>query len=466
MGGQPVERLREYLGQLSPAAREMLAAEIERGAARGQGIPGADLVLEALRRATRERGERRFDHAARLFFDPLEPFLVDDDPTPRPLGRVARRALEPMWAWIGRDLLPDLSASYADNVAAALLAQDAATSARLVDAFQGRVAERIAEALADANGDERARGRLAGQIGTPNAIEDIRDLCNVLTAREALGAVNDKLPGAIQSFAGGQIDAVKSLLDAHVLKPGNAIPYALRLVARRLASPWQIIRIPIRAAQSDDVTRVAQSPYAAAVTITLGDTEHMVRAVKAALKRGETATVATTLKHIHDAARGLRTELDFPGDSNWGRQLAAIRAEISSVLETQIDAAPGRVRRLLRPRPAREIAAGSTLDAGDVADTEGLVELVNACRYFASDLAISEVTSRSCQDLEQYLDTGTQSLIDGLRAAGPAEYPFRQSQVQAAIRFCAKLFGQEYAALLTKAAEVAAQRDRKVAAAG
>jgi hypothetical protein len=38
--------------------------------------------------------------------------------------------------------------------------------------------------------------------------------------------------------------------------------------------------------------------------------------------------------------------------------------------------------------------------------------------------------------------------------------------VQAAIRFCAKLFGQEYATLLTKAAEVAAQRDRKVAVPG
>jgi hypothetical protein len=465
MGGLPVERLREYLGRLSPAARAMLAAEIERGAVGGPRIPGGDLVLQELRRAARERGERRFDHAARLFFDPLEPLLVDGE-TQKLYGRVARSALEPIWAWIGRDLLPEQAAAYSDEVGAALVAGDATTSARLINAFQGLVAERIAAVLATTVGDERARGRLAGQIGTPSAIGDVRDLHQVLKAREALAAVNERLPGAIQSFAGGQVDAVKTLLDAHVLRSSDAVPYALLLVARRLASPWQIIRVPIRAAQSDDAGRVSQSPYGVAVTIVLGDMEHMVRAVKAELKRGGTATVATTLKRIHDAARGLRTELDFPGDSTWGRQLAAIRAEISSVLETQIDAAPGRVRRLLRPRPAREIVAGSILDSGDVADTEGLVELVNACRYFASDLAISEVTTRSCQELEQYLDTGTQGLIDALRAAGPGEYPFRQSQVQAAIRFCAKLFGQEYAALLTKAADVAVPRDRKVAVPG
>jgi hypothetical protein len=40
----------------------------------------------------------------------------------------------------------------------------------------------------------------------------------------------------------------------------------------------------------------------------------------------------------------------------------------------------------------------------------------------------------------------------------------RQSQVDAAVRFCAKVFGQEYASLLAKAAEVASlDHERKVA---
>jgi hypothetical protein len=41
--------------------------------------------------------------------------------------------------------------------------------------------------------------------------------------------------------------------------------------------------------------------------------------------------------------------------------------------------------------------------------------------------------------------------------------PFRQSQVDAGVRFCATVFGPQYAAVLGKAAEVAANSERKTA---
>ena len=64
------------------------------------------------------------------------------------------------------------------------------------------------------------------------------------------------------------------------------------------------------------------------------------------------------------------------------------------MLKTAIESAPGRVRRLLRPRPAAEIALGSALDPGDVADTEALIQLVGACRNYASELAAAPVGVR------------------------------------------------------------------------
>ena len=115
------------------------------------------------------------------------------------------------------------------------------------------------------------------------------------------------------------------------------------------------------------------------------------------------------------------------------------------------------MRRLLRPRPVKEIAPGSTLDAIDVSDTEMLVELVAACRNYASELAVSEATTRSFSELQHYLETGTKVLLDGMRHAGDADRPFRQSQIDAAIRFCRIVFGADYAGLLAKAAEIAMQ---------
>ena len=49
------------------------------------------------------------------------------------------------------------------------------------------------------------------------------------------------------------------------------------------------------------------------------------------------------------------------------------------------------------------------------------------------------------------------------RISGEAERPFRQSQADAAVRFCAKVFGDDYAATLHKAADVAGHGDRKAA---
>ena len=122
------------------------------------------------------------------------------------------------------------------------------------------------------------------------------------------------------------------------------------------------------------------------------------------------------------------------------------------------------MRRLLRPRSPGHPASAACLDPGDVAETEALIELVGACRHYASELAVSEVTLRAYTELQQYLDTGTRSLFEGLRGGDPADRPFRQSQADAAVRFCAKVFGPQYAASLGRAAEVAANSERKAAA--
>jgi len=105
--GLPVERLRDYLRQLKPEARALLIAELERGVLRGDEMLGAELVLQELRRFVRDSGRSgaRVGNPARLFFRPLEPFLVDDEADHKHRGRVARAVLQPFWDWLGRDMM-------------------------------------------------------------------------------------------------------------------------------------------------------------------------------------------------------------------------------------------------------------------------------------------------------------------------------------------------------------------------
>jgi hypothetical protein len=462
--GQSIERLREYLRTLRPEARSMLVQELERSLLRGEDSAGSELVLQELRRAIRADAQPvpRIGNAARLFFMPTEPFLIDGRADHKRIGRLARVSLEPIWAWLGRDLMPAEAKALSDDINRALLADDRPKVGQLVSALHDRAIQRMRDAVATVDSDEKTRRRLAVQVGTPRALEDLNALIALLALRETLADLGRRLPNHIRSFEREQIDSVKSTLDTGTaqsrsetagMQPPDIFLYGLILVMNRLTAPWQLIRLATRAAESDEVARIAETPYAAAVTLVLGETESMVGELRAELKAGR--PIVSILKALHDTARGLRSEMDMAVDSAWSRQLAMIRAEVSAILKAEIETTPGFVRRLLRPRAAKDIVPDSLLDSLDVSQAEMRVEFVGACRHYASELAVNEATMRAHSDLTVYLETGTRVLLDSLRHAGDADRPFRQSQVDAAIRFCRIVFGVEYASLLAKAAEVA-----------
>ena len=467
-GADTIERLRQFLRELSPKARSLLIGELERSLLRGGDAPGADLslhelLLQELRRVLRDQrdGAPRIGNSARLFFKPLEPFLVDDRGDHSHPGRIARSSLETLWTWVRRDLLPVDAKILTDEVSDALLVNDTPKADRAVARFQDRVATVIEVTFESSVDDETIRRRMLAQIGTKRPSEDATTLGCVLKSRDVLAALAARLPLRIGNLTGGLLDDCKKLIEDASARDGSIFLYALLTVMNRMAAPWQLIRLGIKAAGSDTAARVAESHYGVAVTIVLADLERMVGELREDLRSARGVAVAALLKTIHDSARGLRTELELPVDSTWGRALAAIRAQVADLLRAQIESVPGRVRRLLRPRPSIEIRPNSTLDPDEVAETEALVEFVGACRLFASELAISEITQRTYAELQHYLDNGMRPLLDGVRHAGVADRSFRQSQVDAAVRLCSRVFGNDYASLLGKAAEVAAAPERR-----
>jgi len=462
-GVETIERLRGYLRELPPEARALLIGEFERSLLRGDDATGTDLVLQELRRIVRDQrdGGPRVGHAARLFFKPLEPFMVDDRADHNHPGRVSRHSLELLWTWVRRDLLPKEANLLGDSVNEALLAGDTPKAEFLTRSFQAKAAAAIDASLTDSANDDRVRRRVMAQIGTPRAAEDAATLRSVLAGREQLEALASHLPLRISNLTNNSLDEYKAEIDRASARDSNLFLPALLTVMSRLAAPWQVIRFGIKAAGSDTAARVAQTNYGVAVNIVLAELERMVGELRDDLRTGSGVAVGALLKTIHDSARGLRTELDMPVDSTWGRALSSQRAQISELLRSEIESAAGRMRKLLRPRPSSEIRVNSSLDADEVAQTEAVIDFVTNCRYFAGELAIAEITHRTFTEIQQYLDSGTRALLDALRHAGDSDRAFRQSQVDAAVRFCAKVFGPEYAALVTKAGEVAGDGERK-----
>jgi hypothetical protein len=460
--GALVERLREYLRGLSPEARTLLMTELERGQQRGADMTGVELVLQELRRDARDNSRpKRPGNLARLFFQPLEPILVDDTATHSHPGRIARVVLEPVWEWICRDLMPGEAKAVTEQVARAFEEGETERGEELAGGFQDRAALRIEEALAAAKSDEKARRRLSGQIGTPRAMQDVAAILTVIKARRTLAAFGTQLPNHIKSLDDSNIATVKAMIDSLVARDPSLFVYVLVICMSRLAAPWQLIRLATRAANSDNASRVAETPYAVTIDIVLAETQRLIGELKSELRAGRGVGIGPLLRSIHDAARGVRSEINFSHESPWARGLAALRTQVSDLLKGEIETLPGRVRRLLRPRPAKEITASSALDESDVAETEAQIEFVNTCRVYAGELALSELTTRTWTDLEAYLDPATASLVENLRVAGDADRRFRQSQLDAAVRFCRKVFGEDYAAMMLKARDVAAAAEQR-----
>ncbi len=461
MSQTSTERLREYLAQLPPQSQALLMREFERALERGQDTSVATLVLEQLRKIVRkteadEAQPPRTDDLSRLLFQVLEPFLVEAG-APIRVGQIRRSSLHPIWQWLVRDGAPDKV-----NEFEAALARMPADSRGQVEALaqklQAVAADAICELTGPGGGD---KSRALARVGPPSVIEDLYSVGAVLQIREAIAILNEKLPRFLRTFGESQIGSVTSALNIPVLQTPQLLPFALSMVVQRMTAPWQIIRLAIKIAASDDEIRVAATPYGVAVTIALHDLSCVAAILRMDIKRGHFDNVADNLKALHDGVRGLRTELDLRNDSAWGKQLAAIRADISNALQSEIDSVPGRVRRILRQRPEKDIPPGARIDSTEVEETAALIDFVATCRNYASELAINEVTLRTYSDLQQYVERSTEQLVQSLRAADLKVRSYRQQQVQAAIRFCQVLFGDDYASLMNRAAENALTGERK-----
>ncbi|MBS0528454.1 MAG: hypothetical protein JSS22_03550 [Proteobacteria bacterium] len=464
MSQTSIERLKDYLAQLPPKSQALLMREFERAAERGEDATVANFVLEELRKIVRGSDDSvrpRAEDPARHLFHPLEPFLVDGSSALRS-GQIRRTSLLPVWQWLEREGAADAVRAF--EAALADETGSASETERAVRRLQTAAAGAILKITADDSGTDKQRA--LARIGAPSVAEDLALIGAVLNAREALDTLNGRLPSFVRVLGDSQISSLMGALDVPSLQTPLVLPFALSLVMQRLSAAWQIIRLAIRIAGSDDEVRVAATPYGVAVTLAIDELSHIAASLRADIRSGHFENVSEHLKAVHDGVRGLRTELDIRSDSNWGRQLAAIRVNISNGLQSEIDSVPGRVRRLLRQRPDKDISPSARLDAAEVEETAALIDFVAVCRTYASELAINEVTLRTYSDLQHYVEQTTEALVESLRVGEGSVRSYRQQQVKAAIRFCDVLFGHDYSSLMSRAAENALTAERKSSRAG
>lgn len=447
------ERLRHYLAALPPRAQTLLMGEFERAIEKGDNTAVATYVLGELRRIARADATPappRIDDPMRLVFRPIEQFLTDSL-TQRP-GTIRRSVLLQIWQWLKRDGAP----AAVERLVAAL--QVTGTPARAADRgfaisdFQRAAAIALSLAATASPAEQKI---LLARIGHSAQPEDLALIADLLRARDALDGLALRLPTHIREFGPSQIAAVEAALNLPALKQKSLMPFALTLAMGRMQMPWQIFRLATRAADSDSEFRVASTPQAIAVTMAIQYLAGIAAQLREDLQRAHFDTIAGHLKMLHDGVRGLLAEIDIRQDSAWGRQVAALRIEISGALRPHIEGLPGRVRRILRQRSANDITPTTRLDVNEIEETAAMMQIVETCRAYAEELAVNEISNRTRAELAQYVGPTTDAVIAALRGADARTVAFRRQQADAAILFSGVLYGTEHAARMQRSVDKA-----------
>ncbi len=318
MSQTSIERLKDYLAQLPPQAQALLMREFERAVERGENVGVATFVLTELRKVVRGSNEDeppRTDDPARLLFRPLDPFLVESSSSVRP-GQIHRASLLPIWQWLLRDGAPDEARQFEVALARAWKSARASELHEPTKKLQVAAVEAINKIVAIESEDVRQRA--LARVGRDQVIADLLPIGAVLQASEALEKLNERLPGYLRIFGDSQIASVSNLIDVPALQTPQVLPFALSLVMQRLSAPWQIIRLAIKTAGSDEEIRVAATPYGVAVSMAIHDLASVAAVLRADIKRGRFDRGPDHLKILHDGVRGLRTELDIRNEFSMG----------------------------------------------------------------------------------------------------------------------------------------------------
>jgi hypothetical protein len=349
------DRIQEFLQRLTPLTRGNLLTELERLELCGSDMPGFAEIVDKLRAEFRKDGSSKnpVSNSSRYFFAPLEPLLVDAAPEHANSGRIQRGSLCPIWEWISRDLLRTMARDYVDSINKLIATNNQREAQQAAATFQIKVLKSVENTLGSADAADQIRIKLATYTASPAIYDDLTKMLCVLRARDALAKLNGALPDKMHKFDDAQVAKIMALLDGFGKNHAEALPFALTLVAKRLKTPWHLIRLATKAAASKNAADIAVTPYAITVSMVLDRIDDRRLALRTALKNNRVLVAKEILTEIYDAEYALQVRIDLLDQSDWGARLNTMMNAIAALVEAEVSRFPDIIGHVLGSRSLR-----------------------------------------------------------------------------------------------------------------
>jgi hypothetical protein len=461
--GQYPANIRKILAGLPPQTRQPLELAIEKARAQGK----ADALYAVLSQQFKTEPEPfRMPEPSRLFYNPLEKFLIGERPPHKVPGRVWRGALLPVWLWIEQHVSPqdvERCRRQLQELDGKVSSYDDPALQAIETELRKAILPKLDDQLARARQTPETHRRFASHLGGDYQAQEAEDIYALLKYKDIIEACGRNLPNSLSLNSPNDVANITKLF-GKLAEIDKRLPYyAGVLLQKKIDQPAHLPLWAATCAGSDDPRKVADSPFAALIDIAIGDAACMAElCINDLTKPSENNQAAVYVRNYAIICRNLHAAIDFEvRNSDWLKRLSETRLRISDVIAQELGGLFQLMRRNVRPLRAFGSQTPYPPDEFDLNRLCFLISILGTIRTNVQEFALNELVNRVHNECDGYLQLAIDSLQEELRTNFSDKRRIILSYADAAVRVGRAWHNDDYAAVLKRAFETAAATPQK-----
>lgn len=452
-------KIQTYLRSLSPKAVEALVSNLQQAKVRKNADPHLNLVLAAAAALIPKvkpadlGGPDRKAQVQRLFFAPLDSFLISETLPVRQEGRINRAMIERVWKWLGRDVIPNEVKTVLDQAGSNAVSGERVDA--LVQALRSRAVEAVGEALHRSEISEKDRRLIAVELGGDRGIAELKDIYKIFAAERWLVPFLQNIPDRINEHRLKHDFDVLRMVDKCSSRFPDHLPLIASALVDRSEVPAALCTFAGRLAGDLDPKVIAGSPFAPIVDVVMSEAERLqILALDHRNNNPDPVAFSRALSDYHSLVRGVERDMDLSMAGRWQQRLSETKRNISSEVTRELKSAHGAIRRALQV-PRLDKDGQFEQDQAAIDEAVRILRVLMMARGASETLAVSEVEKQTRQSIEQTLELLTRTLMTDLGKARGRDVLAQLSAVDVAVMLSEIYFGADYAAQLRRSRQAA-----------
>jgi hypothetical protein len=370
----------------------------------------------------------------RLFCRAFEDLLVNTPQNEKQRGRIHRAHVMPVWHWLSQSVIRDEAKAYCADIRNCVMVRKHDEALAHAEVFWPLAGAALINAIAE------NRKTAASALGGDLAVADAEDMAMVLKIGSATLAIQTLLPKPTPVLTEELLWGLRHIYDQVVKSQSDAAPYVAVVAMRRLAKPWEALKLPLNVARQSHDTLVSSTDMGLAGDVLFADMEDARSAIMAMRQPVfDPDLLIAHLTAFTDISSAIVKEVEILRTGRWGQRLLKDRAEVGDVMDRFMERAPKEIAAALPTHKAGYTGGPRVPDLTHPPD----VDRVERARRYARVLSGTKLLSvpgsfgakhtETTEETAQFLRSYSEDILKELRSAEGARRELVEHQFKLAL---------------------------------